>query len=237
MRDKISRSDARRGMIAAQPYCCAERRLQLTGDAPDPSSRVEIEINLGSPDYIAAATSFYGEHTEQWWKRLGDLLGDRPGWKCEIANTGSQIELMWSFGALGSSLFNVSREEDGEGYHLFDYEADKVIVFGALEELRTWLEENEQRHVDYPRTLRGLAADNDWALLKSMPFQVDVTYDGSTWIATFRQLPLEYSSGATLTEAISNAKEAIAHAFDAPKNIAPRIQVTARLDVEAVAAL
>jgi len=110
-------------------------------------------------------------------------------------------------------------------------------VFDDVDALREWLDENEQRHSEYPRRLRGYAADSDWALLRSFPFEVDVTFDGSVWIATFRQLPVTYSSGSRLSEAVSDAREAIADAFDAPRTVATDVQVVLRLDAAASAAL
>jgi hypothetical protein len=200
----------------------------------NPYNNIPVELNLG--DYVVTATSFHGWETEQWWKDLGDLLYGRPGWYCHIADTGHAIEVLWSFGALGSSLFVISVEQ-APAYHLYDYEADTQMVFDNIGALRQWLDENEQRHSEYPRRLRDYAADSDWALLRSLPFKADITFDGSAWIATFQQLPITYSSGSTLGEAVSNAREAITDAFDAPRTVAPNVQLVLRLDAAASAAL
>lgn len=74
----------------------------MTGTAPHPHTRVEIELNLGSPEYIVTATSVHGDDSGPWWESLGNLLYGRPGWYCELANTDGGTELMWSFGALAA---------------------------------------------------------------------------------------------------------------------------------------
>lgn len=206
----------------------------MANGAGNSYNRIPVELDLG--DYLVTATSFHGWETEQWWKDLGDLLYGRPGWYWHIANTGHAIELLWSFGALGSSLFVISVGH-APSYHLYDHEADTELVFDTIDTLRRWLDDNEQRHSEYPQRLRNYAADSDWALLRSLPFEVDVTFDGSVWIATFRQLPVAYSSGSTLPQAVSNAREAITDAFDAPRTVAKSVQVILRLDVAASAAL
>jgi predicted RNase H-like HicB family nuclease len=207
--------------------------LSMT-DAVNPYNRIVVELNLG--DYLVTATSLNGWDSEQWWRDLGDLLYGRAGWHCEIVNTSQGVEMVWSFGAMGSALFIISFGE-APAYHLYDHEADDDLMFEDVEALRAWLDDNEQRHLEYPRRLRNYAADADWAMLKSFPFSVDVTYDGAAWIATFRELPLTYSSGQSLAEVISNAREAITEAFDAPIAAALDLQVAVRLDAAASAAL
>lgn len=196
--------------------------------------QIEIELRLG--DYIATATTLYGVESEQWWNDLGELLYGRPGWSCEIVYTGTSIELVWSFGALGSSLFVISAGS-APAFHLYDHETDTELEFDTVDALQEWLDENEHRYSEYPRQLRNYAADSDWALLRSLPFKVDVTFDGLIWIATFRQLPVTYSSGSTLSEAVANAREAITDAFDAPRKLAPSVNIVLRLDAAASAAL
>lgn len=198
------------------------------------SNQIDVELRLG--DYLVTAVSLCGFESEQWWEDLGGLLYGRPGWSCEVANTEADVEMLWSFGALGSSLFVISMQA-APAYHLYDHEEDKELLFDNIDALREWLDENEQRHSEYPRRLRDYAADSDWALLRSLPFKVDITFDGSTWIATFRQLPVTFSSGLTLSEAVVNAREAITDAFDAPRSLAPKLKVLLRLDDAASAAL
>lgn len=202
---------------------------------PDPSSLVEVELNVGDPAYLHLAVMVYGEETEYWWKELGDLLYGRPGWYCELTSD-PDARLMWSFGAVGSSLFNITY--NGEpGYSLYDYYADTTTLFPAITALREWLEENEDRHADHPRKLRDIAASNDWGTLKTVGFDVDVTHDNAVWIATVRKLPVTMSPAESLATAVVHIREAIAAAFDAPISIADAIQVKVHLDNAAVAAL
>lgn len=210
----------------------------MADTTPDPHTQVEVELNLGSPEYIVTATTLYPDDSGPWWESLGNLLYGRPGWYCEIANTNEGTELMWSFGALGSSLFNITWSGDPGQYRLFDYEADNVIVLHSTDELRDWLDDNERRHDEHVTTsIRPLASSDGWSVLRSIGFTLDVTHDGSTWIASVRKLPVTAAFGSSLQEAIKNAREAIAHAFDAPKNVAADIKVSVRLDPAAVSAL
>lgn len=205
---------------------------------PEPHTQVEIELNLGSPEYIVTATTLYPDDSGPWWESLGNLLYGRPGWCCEIVNTDGGTELMWSFGALGSSLFDITWADDLATYRLFDYDADEVVVFYSIDALRDWLDDNETRHANHVvRNLTPMASADGWSLLRVYEFALDVTYDGSTWIASVRKLPVTAAFASSLQDAVSNAREAIAHAFDAPKNIAADITVSVRLDPAAVAAL
>lgn len=207
----------------------------MNSTQPDPSSLVHVEINVGNPTYLSLADMFYGQDGEQWWKELGDLLYGRPGWYCEFTNSPRE-PMLWSFGPAGSSLFNITF--DGQpGYGLFDYESDSVNRFSTIDELREWLDANEGRHADHTRKLRGYAAADDWAALKNLGFDVRVTFDNGTWIATVRGLPVTMSAGTSLADAVSNAREAIAHAFEAPLSVAVGIQVQVHLDRAAAAAL
>lgn len=196
----------------------------------------DIPVSLSMGDYLAIATTFHGWGTAEWWKALADLLYGRPGWHCEIANTGTSVEMLWSFGALSSSLFVIS-SSSAPKIHLLDYDEDEEVEFESVDDLRAWLEVNEARHAEYPRRLKAYAADSDWALLRSLPFEVDVTVDGSEWITTFRTLPLTFSSADSLAESLGRARQAIANAFDAPPALAPVIKIVAHLDEEATAAL
>ncbi|GAA1692395.1 hypothetical protein GCM10009808_06880 [Microbacterium sediminicola] len=210
----------------------------MTGTTPDPHTRVEIELNLGSPEYVVTATSLYGDDSSPWWESLGNLLYGRPGWYCELANTDGGAELMWSFGALGSSLFNISLTDDPTSFQLFDYAADECVLLSSIDELREWLDRNEARHATHvERNLAPMASANGWRLLKAHEFMLDLTYDEATWIASVRKLPVTAAFGSSLKEAVSNAREAIAHAFHAPPELAADIRVSVRLDQAAVAAL
>ena len=210
----------------------------MTGTAPHPHTRVEIELNLGSPEYIVTATSVHGDDSGPWWESLGNLLYGRPGWYCELANTDGGTELMWSFGALGSSLFNINWTADPSIFQLFDYEADESVSLSSIDELREWLDRNEARHATHvERNLAPIASADGWWLLKAHEFILDVTYDEATWIASVRKLPVTAAFASSLKEAVSNAREAIAHAFHAPRELAADIRVSVRLDQGAVAAL
>ena len=167
----------------------------------NPYARIPVELNLG--DYLVTATILNGQKSELWWKDLGDLLYGRAGWYCQVVNTSGGVEMVWSFGALGSSLFIITSGK-APAYHLYDNEADKDLIFDDVEHLRAWLEENDSDIRD-PRRLRNYAADSDWAMLKAS-FNVNVTHDGAVWIATFRELPLTYSSGSSFAKTISNAR-------------------------------
>lgn len=202
---------------------------------PDPSSLVPVELNVGNRTYLNLAEMLYGQEAEQWWKELGDLLYGRPGWYCEFTNSPDE-PMLWAFGPAGSSLFSIT-SDDEPGYGLFDYAADSTKRFSTIDELHEWLDANEGRHADHTRKLRGLAAAHEWATLKSVGFDVRVTFADDTWIATVRGLPVTMSAGTSLAGAVSNAREAIADAFDAPFSIAEAIQVQVHLDRAAAAAL
>ena len=199
----------------------------MASRSPNRFNDIQVKLDLG--DYLVTATSFHGEGSSQWWEDLGDLLYGRPGWYCHVANTGSAIEVLWSFGALGSSRFSIDVGAAPK-YHVYDQEEDEAIVFDEIDELRTWLETNEARHLDYPRRLKSCVADSDWALLRTMTFDVDATLDSGMWIVTPRQFPLTFSSGASLNEALVNVRMAIAGAFDAPLSLAPSIRLVTHID-------
>lgn len=210
----------------------------MTGNEAAPHTHVDVELALGSPTYIVTALSFYGPDAEAWFESVGNLLYGRPGWACSISNTDAGTELLWTFGALGSGLFVISYEGNPSTYRVFDYDADDDVTFNTINELREWLDANEPRHADYVRTtLRDMVAADDWWLLKGHTFEVDVTYDGSAWVGTVRKLPVTFSSAPSLPETITAVREAIAHEFDAPQNVAPQIKVQVHLDEEAAAAL
>ncbi|NHE67799.1 hypothetical protein G9U53_26195 [Rhodococcus sp. D-46] len=208
----------------------------MTTAQPDPFSLVNVELNLGDSTYLSLAAILYGADTQQWWKDLGDLLYGRPGWYCEITNTDNRMHMMWSFGAVGSSLFNISLENE-PGYSLFDWDADTTLPFTTINQLREWLDINEDRHSDHLRKLRPLAESFDWAILKNVGFDLDVTVDGDAWIATVRKLPITMSTAKSLSETVSQAREAIATAFDAPAKVAQDILVRVHLDHAAASAL
>lgn len=207
----------------------------MTGPQSDPSSLVKVELNVGEPTYLKLAGLLYGENTEEWWKDIGDLLYGRPGWYCEIALTPG-MELIWSYGAVGSSLFNVSYE-DVSGYSLFDWDADSTKKFQTVDELRKWLDENEWRHADHTFKLRDLASSSDWAVLKTVGFDIDVTFDEERWIGTVRKLPVTMGAAMSLADVVSQMREGIAQAFDAPASVAKSLQVQVHLDPAAAAAL
>lgn len=206
--------------------------------ATPPHARVDVALELGDPVYIVTAMAFYGFEAEPWFKAVGDLLYGRPGWSCSICNTDTGVELMWSFGAMGSSLFVISYDGDPSEYRVFDYDEDDSVSFSSIGDLRDWLDKSEPRHADFVRRrLRGDASADDWWLLKGFVFDVDVTFDGSVWVATPRKLPVTFTSGSSLGEAIKSAREAIAHEFDAPASLAAEIKVKLRLDEAAASAL
>lgn len=207
----------------------------MTGPQSDPSSLVNVELNVGEPKYLSLAALLYGEDTEEWWKNLGDLLYGRPGWYCEIALTPG-MELMWSYGALGSSLFNISYQDEA-GYALFDWEADTTKKFQTVDELRKWLDENEWRHADHTLRMRDLASSSDWAVLKAVGFDMDVTVDNDRWIGTVRKLPVTMSAAMSLADVVSQLREGIVQAFDAPASVAEDLQVRVHLDPASAATL
>lgn len=200
---------------------------------PDPSSLVRVDLNPGEPVYLRLAIGMYGDGAGRWWKDLGDLLYGRAGWYCEIDG---EMAMIWSFGAVGSSLFNISYD-GGPGYTVFDFEADSDAVFPTIVELRQWLDENEGRHADHPLKLRPLVSSSNWATLKQLPFDIDVTFADGHWITTVRRLPVTMSAEASLADSIRHSREAIARAFGAPDPVARDIQIRAHLDTAAAAAL
>lgn len=199
---------------------------------------------MGSPNYLAVASAFHGHHSTKWWLALGDLLGGRPGWRCELTDEG----LIWLFGPLGTGLFVVSAPfhedpadvdadyENGR-YVILDHAADEMPEFTGTEKMREWLDANESRHAKHVEKLRFAYEENDWAVLKSMEFETRITHDGHTFIATVPYLSMESTFADDLPTVLTRVQELIAHAFDAPQNIAPEITVKARLDPAAVNAV
>lgn len=205
---------------------------------PSPSSSVEVTVDMGHPNYWAVANAFHGHTNTQWWLDLGDLLGGRPGWHCELTGEG----LLWSFGPFGSSLFNVGAPEDEDDYAagrymLYDYEADEEQKFGSTTAMLEWLEANEHRHADHLRNMRESLSDRHWSVVKGMGIGARITHDGHTYIATVPFLSLESTFADDLPTLMSRVRELIAHACDAPPEVAPDIEITARLDAKATAAL
>jgi hypothetical protein len=203
-----------------------------------PSWEVDVELEFGHPSYVHLAEWLhYPVDAGPWWEQLGDLLGGRPGWHCELTSEG----LMWSFGALGSSLFNVSWHGEGDevptGYELFDYDADETLSFGSVDELRVWLEGNEHRHANHLRdNLRGWVMADDWALLKSFPWKAQVTFLDGTWVGTVLGIPADATFAGSLPDLVGQLRELIADAFDAPASVAPDVSLSVRMDRAATGA-
>jgi hypothetical protein len=206
-----------------------------------PSSKVEVGIDLGDPQYVSVAEWVHGDLSGPWWRELGDLLGGRPGWRCDLTSEG----LLWSFGASGSSLFNISFppvEHDAAdaipaGYDLYDWEADETVSFSNTRELLAWLEANEPRHAGHLRKLRELAMTNDWAVLKSLGWKARVSYDGGTWVGTVEGIPADATFSTSLAGLTDALRELIAASFEAPADVAPDISLSLKLDHAATAAL
>lgn len=212
-----------------------------------PAWNVEIEFSLGHPNYVNLVQSMYGPDSLDWWEELGDLLGGRSGWHCDFTSEG----LLWSFGAMGSSLFNVSPvtaesvAEDDEaepyvwnrGYELFDYEADNLLNFGDTTELREWLEENEARHAEHLRSLNAFVRGNEWSDLSRFEWDARVTHDSSTFIGVVPKVPSEMVAGPDLPSVLTGLQELMAHAFGAPHDAARHVRLNVRLDTKATAAL
>lgn len=59
-----------------------------------------MDIEVGHPPYLVLADMLHGWAGRTWWEDLGNLLGGRPGWRCQLVNQG---ELLWSYGAMGRS--------------------------------------------------------------------------------------------------------------------------------------
>jgi hypothetical protein len=207
-----------------------------------PSWKVDVQIGFGTTNYVSLADWLYGYESVEWWTALGDLLGGRPGWYCELGTDG----LYWHFGAMQASLLNIgSPVEDGRrdkfpksNYSLFDYEADEVVHFESIDDLRTWLEANEPRFTDYIRgRYSEWASADDWAVLRMMTWRINVEYDGAAWIATVPNVPADATFANDLPQALRQAGELICAAFGAPARIAELMSLEAYLDVEACSAL
>lgn len=204
-----------------------------------PSHDVDVTVNMGSPNYRAVAGTFHGHENVGWWTVLGDLLGGRPGWRCELTEHG----LTWLFGPMGSGLFTITAPDDESDdyatgrYEAFDYEADMSFLFDGTTELREWLDANEHRHADHLQKIHELVSAMDWDVLKGMGLEALVTHDGQTWIATVPKLALESTFADDFPTLLVRVRELITHATSAPPGIAPDISITARLDTAATAAL
>lgn len=214
-----------------------------------PSHDVEVTVDMGSPNYQAIASTIHGPENVGWWTAIGDLLGGRPGWRCELTEHG----LTWLFGPMGSGLFTITApdadaEDEADAdvaadhyatgrYEVFDYEADGPHSFNGTTELREWLDSNEHRHSDHLEKIHELVSAMDWDVLKGMGLEALVTHDGQTWIATIPKLVLESTFADDFPTLLVRVRELIAHATGAPADIAQDISITARLDVAATAAL
>jgi len=123
--------------------------------------------------------------------------------------------------------------------HAYDDERGVDHFFDIAAGVESWLDGNEPRYADRPRDLRHLAEVNNWQVLKEIGFDVDVDADTATGaiIATVRKLALTPAFGATLKEALRNAREAIADAFGAPAGIASAIEIRAHLTAAASASV
>jgi hypothetical protein len=226
----------------------------MTEQPVPPSNKVEIGIDLGDPEYLRVAEWIYGQHTVEWWQELGDLLGGRPGWRCDLTSEG----LLWSFGPSGSSLFSITlpeadadledvsdldTDDPGEdgiapaGYELYDDDADEMVSFANVSELLTWLEANEHRHANHLAKLREMAMTFDWKVLKTLGWKARVTYVDGTWVGTVDRIPAEATFSSTLPGLTSSLRELIATAFDAPAEVTPDIELSVVLDQAATAAL
>src|SRR4051812_39323296 len=108
LHEALPRGAAGRPSVDEYPVRYRRRRtrgsLMVEFTAPGPSWNVEVGIGTGTPQYLTFVWAIYGHDAGPWWEALGDLLGGRPGWHCDFTNQG----LLWSYGALGSSLFNIS---------------------------------------------------------------------------------------------------------------------------------
>jgi predicted RNase H-like HicB family nuclease len=203
---------------------------------PGPHWNVEVDLALGSPEYLMVAEWIHGHDNETWFVALGDLLGGRPGWHCDLTREG----ILWSYGALGASLFNISPPTSDAApdhrFSVFDYEQDETFEFAGTDALREWLDANEGRHADYARKARAVVAAFDWGVLKS-GFTADITIDGDTWVGTVRTLPMEATFATSLATLVANLREMIGQVFDAPAAVIPEIAIVARLDAKAAAHL
>ena len=218
----------------------------MTEQPVPPSNKVEVGIDLGDPQYLRVAEWLHGQYTLEWWQELGDLLGGRPGWRCDLTSEG----LLWSFGASGSSLFNITLprtdadtedvNEDGvapDGYNVYDYEADAMVPFGNISELLTWLEANEHRHANHLANLREMAMTFDWKVLKTLGWKAHVTHVDGTWVGTVDGIPTDATFSSTLPGLTAALRELIAAAFDAPAEVTPDIGLSVKLDQAGTAAL
>jgi len=211
---------------------------------PGPAWNVEVGIETGTPQYLTFVETIYGHGAGPWWVALGDLLGGRPGWHCDFTSSG----LLWSYGALGSSLFNISAPDTPEDpdepsdyetgkYILFDYDADIEHGFFSIDDLRVWLESNEYRHADHAREVGQWVASDGWAMLNALTFDARVTYEDGNWMATVPKLPLEAAFAYDLPTLIERVRELIAGALGAPLELASTIEIQARLTPAATRAL
>lgn len=209
-----------------------------------PSDQVEVTLDVGDPAYPSLVESLYGSDpvAVDWWIDLGDLLGGRPGWRCCLGDGG----ITWRFGPLDTSLFSISApdEEDDESYDarryvVHDHAPDDIDVecVGASV-LLGWLEGNEPRHAEHLTSLRPLMSGHEWDVLTMRPFDVRITHDDLTFIATVPTVsPMDAAFGNSLGEVLANARAMIAAACGAPAEVTDRLNLKARLDAKATRAV
>lgn len=210
-----------------------------------PAWDIEVDFALGYPTYGLLAEHLYGRDAGGWWEDLGELLGGRPGWHCEFTAQG----LLWSFGPLGSSLFNISPSTTmpgndpaqeafvwDRGYELFDYELDETVHLQDTVALRTWLEANESRHDGHLRSLGALVSGDGWADLGRFEWEARVTHDNSTFIGEVPKVPSEMVVADDLPGVILALQELMAHVFGAPVSAARHVRFKLVLDSKATAA-
>lgn len=203
-----------------------------------PHHLVRVHLAMGSPEYVVTATSLHGWEYNDWFEEIGNFLAARPGWHCDLT---SDSGILWSFGAFGASLFNISPPESASTvtgrFSLFDYDADEVLAFNTIDELRGWLELNEHRHADHAHKLRDMIASLDWAYLKRGSLEARVQFSDGAWIGTIPGLPAEATFGRTLPEVVRALQDMVASVIDVPADVVRDIRFELTVDAAGVGVL
>ncbi|MGW4805823.1 hypothetical protein [Kitasatospora sp. NPDC004272] len=190
----------------------------------------EVRVGFSNSDYDNVCERYGGGHERLGeWRDLGDLLHGRTGWHFDVVNDG---EALWSLGVLGSSLLNISVDEEG-GFHCFDYLGDEAVLLESISQVEQWLAPREENAKQPQDGQIEMLRTNDWQLFKMMDFTVRVTWSDGTYTAVLPQVA-DAAFGSSLPDTLNAAAEMLCHTFKAPLELAPALQLTAELDLSAV---
>lgn len=195
-------------------------------DVP-PHMTVEVGFDW---DYLRACERFGGGFAlREKWEELANILAHRPGWHFDVVNDG---EALWSLGAFGGSLVNISITRTGK-FGCYDHEHERESEdLDTIEEVEAWLRPREERARRLPDAEIWLSRDN-WRLLRELNLRVSVTALDGSLIGRVDGIPLEATFGSSVAEVLRRVREMICSAVGAPADVASDLRLHVRLDPDA----